>query len=170
MAVKEILQLGNQILYDKSSAVDDVLDDEIEILITDLRDTLADFRNRNDFGRGIAAPQIGALKRVIYIHVPSGFNGAIINPEIVWVDDRRIDIWDSCFSFPNLMVRVSRAAEVRVEYTDELGRRKTLDAEGDLAELLQHEIDHLDGILAVQRAISPQAFATRQEWVRSGKL
>lgn len=170
MAVREILQLGNPILYDKSAAVEDALDDSIEQLITDLRDTLVDFRDKRDFGRGIAAPQIGVLKRVIYLRMPSGFDGAMINPEIIWVDDRRVDMWDSCFSFPDLMVRVSRAAEIRVEYTDEVGRRKIIDAEGDLSELLQHEIDHLDGTLAVQRAISPQAFATRREWERSQNM
>lgn len=170
MAVREILQLGNPVLYDKSMEVNDSLDDSIEELITDLRDTLVDFQGRRDFGRGIAAPQIGVLQRVIYVRMPSGFDGAMINPEVVWADDRRVDIWDSCFSFPDLMVLVSRAAEIRVEYTDELGRRKTIDAEGDLSELLQHEIDHLDGVLAVQRALTPQAFATRQEWERSQKL
>ncbi|HXG63472.1 MAG TPA: peptide deformylase, partial [Blastocatellia bacterium] len=65
------------------------------------------------------------------------------------------------------MVRVSRAAQIRVAYEDERGVRQTIEAEGDLSELLQHEIDHLDGILAVQRAVSPQAFATRAEWERS---
>jgi len=170
MAVKEILQLGNPVLYDKSTSVEDVLHDAIEELVADLRDTLVDFRDRHEFGRGIAAPQIGVLQRVIYVKMPSGFDGAMINPEVVWADDRRVDIWDSCFSFPELMVLVSRAAEIRVEYTDELGRRKIIDAEGDLSELLQHEIDHLDGILAVQRALSPQAFATRQEWERSKQL
>jgi peptide deformylase len=62
------------------------------------------------------------------------------------------------------MVRVSRAAQIRVDYQDERGLKQTIEAKGDFSELLQHEIDHLDGILAVQRAISPQAFATRAEW------
>jgi peptide deformylase len=64
------------------------------------------------------------------------------------------------------MVRVSRAVRVRVDYLDTDGLNQTLEAEDALSELLQHEIDHLDGVLAVQRAISPQAFATRAEWER----
>ena len=67
------------------------------------------------------------------------------------------------------MVRVSRATQIRVEYEDDRGLARTLEADGALSELLQHEIDHLDGILAVQRAISPEAFATRAEWERSLK-
>ena len=95
---------------------------------------------------------------------PAGFAGPLINPEIVWASDSRFELWDDCFSFPDLMVRVSRAVQIRVDYQDDRGLKQTIEAEGDLSELLQHEIDHLDGILAVQRAISPQAFATRNEW------
>ena len=91
---------------------------------------------------------------------------ALVNPEIIWASDALMELWDDCFSFPNLMVRVSRAVEVRVEYLDERGMKRTVHAEGDLSELLQHEIDHLDGILAVERATSPHAFATRAEWER----
>ena len=78
-----------------------------------------------------------------------------------------MELWDDCFSFPDLMVRVSRANQIKVDYQDDRGLKQTLEAEGDLSELLQHEIDHLDGILAVQRAISPQAFSTRAEWERA---
>jgi peptide deformylase len=77
-----------------------------------------------------------------------------------------MELWDDCFSFPDLMVRVSRAAQIRVDYFDDRGTKQRIEAEGDLSELLQHEIDHLDGILAVQRAVSLQAFATRAEWER----
>jgi peptide deformylase len=97
---------------------------------------------------------------------PDGFCGPLVNPQIIWGSDSQMELWDDCFSFPDLMVRVSRAAQVRVEYQDDGGVKQTLEAEGDLSELLQHEIDHLDGILAVQRAVSPQAFATRAEWER----
>jgi peptide deformylase len=97
---------------------------------------------------------------------PSGFAGPLINPVIVWEDSLRMELWDDCFSFPELMVRVSRAVQIRVEYSDEYARRQSIDVDGDLSELLQHEIDHLDGILAVQRAISPQAFATRWQWLK----
>lgn len=167
MPEKEILQLGNPILWEKSAEVDDSRSPDIEIVIRDLRDTLAAFRGETGYGRGISAPQIGVLKRVIFVRMNNeGFCGPLLNPRIVWASDSTIELWDDCFSFPDLLVRVRRAAEIRVDCQNDLGSRQTLAAEGELSELLQHEIDHLDGVLAVQRAVSPQAFATRTEWKR----
>jgi peptide deformylase len=165
MPNREILQLGNSVLWEISSLIDDIFSDETRKLITDLSDTLAAFRETRGFGRAIAAPQIGMLRRMIFIRMqPTGFCGPLINPVIVWADSRQIELWDDCFSFPDLMVRVRRSAQIEVEYYDEHGAKQTLKAEGDLSELLQHEIDHLDGILAVERAISPKAFSTRAQW------
>jgi peptide deformylase len=167
MPKREILQLGNATLLEKCERVDEIASAATQSIIRDLSDTLAGFREATGFGRGIAAPQIGVLKRVIFIRMqPAGFTSALVNPEIVWASAARIELWDDCFSFPDLMVRVSRASQVRVEYKDERGSEQTIEAEGDLSELLQHEIDHLDGILAVGRAISPQSFSTRAEWER----
>ena len=168
MADKEILQLGNPILWQRSVDVKDARAVEIGDLIRDLSDTLAAFREATGYGRGISAPQIGVLKRVVFIRMqPHGYCAALINPSIVDSGDSSFELWDDCFSFPDLMVRVSRASSIRVEYEDDRGLPKTLEADGALSELLQHEIDHLDGILAVQRAVSPQAFATRVEWERN---
>ena len=165
MAVQEILQLGDPRLWEKAQPVEDPTSKETAAIIRDLDDTLAAFRISHGRGRGIAAPQIGVLKRILFVRMaPTGFVGPLINPEIVWADPEQIELWDDCFSFPDLMVKVRRAARVRVAYTDANGERLTLEAEGDISELLQHEIDHLDGILAVQRAISPTALATRAQW------
>jgi peptide deformylase len=167
MPSRQILQLGNPVLWQKSGDVADAHSAETRGIVHDLSDTLAGFREATGYGRGIAAPQIGLLKRVIFIRMqPAGFCGPLINPEVAWSSETRIELWDDCFSFPDLMVRVSRASQIRVDYQDDRGLKQSIEAEGDLSELLQHEIDHLDGILAVQRAISPQAFATRAEWER----
>jgi peptide deformylase len=167
MPKKEILQLGNPLLWRESEQVNEPTSSGTGQLIRDLSDTLDGFREATGYGRGISAPQIGALKRVIFIRLqPSGFRGPLINPKVVWASSGDMEVWDDCFSFPDLLVRVRRSAGIRVVYTDDRGSDQTLEAEGDLSELLQHEIDHLDGILAVQRAISPQAFATRSEWER----
>lgn len=167
MPSKEILQLGNPLLWQESAQVSDAASSDTSRLISDLSDTLATFRETTGYGRGISAPQIGALRRVIFIRMPpGGFCGPLVNPEIVWASSTTMELWDDCFSFPDLLVRVRRAAEIRVIYEDDRGSDHTIEAESDLSELLQHEIDHLDGILAVQRAISPQAFATRTEWER----
>jgi peptide deformylase len=168
MPAKEILQLGNPLLWQESATVAEVQSGETRDLVRDLSETLAAFRESTGYGRGIAAPQIGVLRRVIFIRMqPAGFCSPLINPEISWSSDESMELWDDCFSFPDLMVRVSRAAQIRVDYLDDRGLQQTVQAEGDLSELLQHEIDHLDGILAVQRAISPYAFATRAEWERT---
>jgi peptide deformylase len=167
MSGREILQLGNPLLWQPSAVVGDTRSSATQAIITDLSDTLSGFRERTGFGRGIAAPQIGALQRIIFIRMqPTGFAGALINPAIVWRSSERMELWDDCFSFPDLMVRVSRAQRVRVDYEDERGAHRALEAEGDLSELLQHEIDHLDGILAVDRAVAPHALMTRAEWLR----
>ena len=168
MPERQILQLGNPGLWQKSRDVTDVRSTDLLDLVRDLSDTLSAFREATGYGRGIAAPQIGVLERVIFIRMqPIGFCGPLINPEITRSSESTMELWDDCFSFPDLMVRVSRASQITVDYQDDRGLKQTLKAEGDLSELLQHEIDHLDGILAVQRAISPQAFATRVEWERS---
>lgn len=169
MSVREILQLGNPLLLARAEPVAALHRTALSALVEDLDDTLAAFRARAGFGRGIAAPQIGALHRVVFLRMPEsgGFCGALVDPEIVWSSPETFELWDDCFSFPDLMVRVERAVAVRVRYLDESSAPRTVEAEGPLSELLQHEIDHLDGVLAIRRAVTPDAFATRVEWGRS---
>jgi peptide deformylase len=165
MSIKEILQLGNPLLWQKSTLIDDIFKSPTQELIKDLGETLGNFRSQTGFGRAIAAPQIGQLKQMIFVRM-DGFCGAIINPKIIYASDEKFELWDDCFSFPDLMVRVSRSVKITILYNDEKGQEKMLEAEKDFSELLQHEIDHLNGILAVDRAVSKQAFATRKEWLR----
>jgi peptide deformylase len=136
-------------------------------LAADLRHTLGDFRARRGFGRGIAAPQIGVLRRVIYI--APRIRGPLFNPRIVRRSRRKFLLWDDCFSFPDLLVRVRRHHAITVSYEDLAGRRRTVTATAALAELLQHEIDHLDGILAIDRAIDSKHIILRTEWERFRK-
>jgi peptide deformylase len=162
--VRTILQLGDPSLHAPSREVVDVR--SVSGTIRDLADTLAAFRAERGFGRGIAAPQIGCLERVLFVSMPSTFVGALVNPAIEASSSERFELWDDCFSFPQLMVRVSRAVACRVRYQDQHGTVMVLDASGGLSELLQHEIDHLDGVLATERAVSPTALCTREEWER----
>src|SRR5689334_24685780 len=114
MPQRDILQLGNPLLWQPSARATDIAANQTQALIRDLSDTLAGFRERTGFGRGIAAPQIGALQRIIFIRMqPAGFTSALVNPEIVWSSPERMELWDDCFSFPDLMVRVSRAIRIR---------------------------------------------------------
>jgi peptide deformylase len=166
MPARTILQLGNPLLWQSSHIINDARSPDVAVLIRDLSDTLQAFREAHGFGRGIAAPQIGDLRRLIFIRMPDGFSGPLVNPVIEWASDHQMELWDDCFSFPDLMVRVRRAERIRVRYQDAAEAVQLLEAAGDLSELLQHEIDHLDGILATDRAVSPRAFATRAEWER----
>ncbi|MFH1689859.1 MAG: peptide deformylase [Candidatus Eisenbacteria bacterium] len=170
MPVQDIIELGNSLLGEQCSPVDEPTSASVSELVNDLKDTLEYVTREHGFGRGIAAPQIGALKRVIYINLkPDGFEGALTNPEIADESPERYEMWDGCFCFPRLLVRVTRATDVRAGYVDTEGNPQTLEATGELAAVLQHEIDHLNGVLAVERAVSSRAYMSRGEWERQGR-
>lgn len=161
MAVKRIRLLGDPVLRNRCRRVTNVKSPRVRAVIRDLRDTLADFRKRQGFGRGIAAPQIGSTERVLFIQ--HRFTGPLINPRIVKRSRKSFGLWDDCFSFPDLLVWVRRHTTIEVSFTDERGDRAHLTASGSLSELLQHEIDHLDGILAVDRAARSKDIILRSE-------
>ncbi len=138
---------------------------EAEAVFEDLRDTLYAFHHARGFGRGISAVQIGEPKRLIYIEL-DGRAYRLRNPEYEFQSTEKFRMWDDCFSFPDLLVWLERSERVRVRYEDEAGRPAVLEAEGAFSELLQHEIDHLDGVLAVDRALDRNSLCTRQEWER----
>ena len=164
MAVKDILLLGNPVLRERCTNVRNAHNEDTQALIADLRDTLEDFRQRKGFGRGIAAPQIGSTERIIYVNIE--VNGPLINPVITGRSRKKFRLWDDCFSFPDLLVEVNRNYSVVVTYLDEGGKRRQLKAEGAFSELLQHEIDHLNGVLAIDRAIDTRHIMLRSEYER----
>jgi peptide deformylase len=110
-----------------------------------------DYRNRLGVGRAIAAPQIGILKRIIYMHIDHPL--VLFNPGLSFPDTDMMEVWDDCMSFPGLLVRVMRHRRCRIEYMDGDWKKSSMELEGDLSELIQHENDQLDGILATMRAI-----------------
>lgn len=162
MAVREILLLGNPLLRQRCSNVKTPVSDQTLSTVADLRDTLASFRASHGFGRGIAAPQIGSTERIIYVN--TDYTGALINPTIVSRSRKKFRLWDDCFSFPDLLSFVQRNLSVVVEFRDEQGKKRQLRAEGAFSELLQHELDHLDGILAIDRAIDSRHIILRSEY------
>ena len=140
---------------------------EAEPIFQDLRDTLHEFRRTHGFGRGISAVQIGQPKRLIYIE----FEGAayrLRNPVFRYLSEGKFRMWDDCFSFPDLLVYLERSEAVKLEYESQDGTQ-ILEAAGPLSELLQHEMDHLDGVLAVDRAIDGNSLCTREEWKRRNR-
>jgi len=163
MAVRRILELGDETLRKVSAPAEDPA--EAARILKDLEDTLADFRARRGFGRGISAIQIGEPVRIIFLEV-GGRRFELVNPAYVDKSGETFELWDDCFSFPDLMVRLRRHVRVTIEHLDSAGRRHRLEAEGALSELIQHEMDHLDGILAVDHARSSRDLMTRNEWLR----
>jgi len=152
MTARPILLVGEKPLHERSVEVTDVGDAQFVRDAADLKATLEQFRRENGFGRAIAAPQIGVSRRFIALHLNANGPFVIVNPRIVSQSTETFTLWDDCFSFPWLMVRVRRSAHVSVEFTDENGALQRW-ADLDLArsELLQHEIDHLDGVLSFDR-------------------
>lgn len=165
MAIRRIVELGDSLLRAKSEEVT-VLSEAFGTL-DDLRDTLHEFQRTHGFGRGIAAVQIGVLQRVIYIEI-DGAAYELVNPVLEWISPETFEMWDDCFSFPNLMVRLRRSVGVKVRYQDRAGTTMYLSPGRAFSELLQHEIDHLDGILSIDRAVDPKdSFSTRGEYLRT---
>ena len=162
MAIRPIQLLGSPALRAQCEPVESVRSPAVRVVADDLQETLRDLVARQGFGRGLAAPQVGAPIRIVYLELDAPV--FLINPEIVDIGTRDFLVWDDCFSVPNLLVRVLRAFHVRVSFTDLAGNTRELDAEGDLAELLQHEIEHLDGVLMVDHPAGLDPFCFREEW------
>ena len=157
---RTILLLGNPELYEVSEEVKIEELHQMEQVREDLKDTLLAFRARYGVGRAIAAPQIGVKKRVIYRHLDTPV--LFINPRLAFPEQEMIDVLDDCMSFPNLLVRVRRYRRCILHYLDENWKEQEMYLEDDMSELIQHEYDHLDGILATMRAIDNKSFVIKQ--------
>src|SRR5216683_7223160 len=166
MAIRTILQLGDPGLREVAKKVGDPAAAEIRALVEDLADTLAYWRKTTGYGRGIAAPQIRANLRVIFLKLPGEEPWPLVNPEITWRSEEKIVVWDACLSFLSIFMQVHRHRDIAVRYQDLRGEWKEVRAgeERNLSELLQHEIDHLDGILAVDRITDIRTMCTREEF------
>ena len=164
MTIHRIRLLGDPILRARCEPITKPRSTAVRVIMDDMRETLRDWQSRFGSGRAIAAPQIGAPVRVVFAEMDQPW--PLINPEIIDIGNEDFEVWDDCFSFPNLLVRVSRAYRIRVRYQDLKGEWTEVEVEGDRAELLQHEIDHLDGVLAVDRPHGLDPFCLREEWHR----
>jgi peptide deformylase len=161
MAIRAILLLGNPKLFEQCEPLREVELKQVRPIIQDLHDTLMAFRQKYNAGRAIAAPQISVLKRLVYMHIDRPV--VFINPILDLKSAEMMELWDDCMSFPDLLVKVHRHQRCRITYRDENWEEQHMALEGDLSELLQHEVDHLDGILAVQRAIDHKSYALRSQ-------
>jgi len=168
MSVRTVLQLGDPKLRERCAPVTDPASQEVRELLRDMADTLAHWRAETGYGRGIAAPQIGVLQRMIFLQLPGEGPWPLINPEIIRRSAAKMVVWDACLSFLCIFMKVERHREITVRYQDVAGKTLEIEAgeKGDLSELLQHEIDHLDGILAIDRVTDVKTIVTREEFER----
>ncbi len=146
MALRTVRLDGDEILRKRSREVEKI-DEKILTLLDDMVDTMYE-----KDGIGLAAPQIGILKRLVVIQVDDENLYKMINPKITKTSGEDIDT-EGCLSVPGRRGLVKRPLNVTVEYTDIEGNLQTLDAEGLLARCVCHEIDHLDGILYTDKMI-----------------
>jgi peptide deformylase len=171
----KVLLLGDPGLRRRCEPVRDINDAGFRSERQRLHATLEAFRAEHGFGRAISAPQIGVASRFIAINL-GGEPYTMINPEITWRSPECFTMWDDCMSFPFLLVRVRRHSSISVRFEDDGGHTKVMEKlDQATSELLQHEIDHLDGILAVDHAldadaiISREVFEERPQWF-AGKV
>lgn len=149
MAVLDIKRAGNPVLKKVSEPVKRI-DKKVKRILKDMTDTL--YKSGN--GIGLAAPQVGILQRIVVIDLQDG-KGLLelINPVITKKEGSRIAC-EGCLSVPNFEGEVERAEYVECEYTDPHGKKQFIAADGLMAVCLQHETDHLDGILFTDKAVT----------------
>lgn len=139
-----ILKFGNPILRQTAKPVT-VFHSKLHSMI----DALADTLHSRDDGAALAAPQVGLLKRVVVIDYLDEYL-ELINPEIVLADGQTQD-YEGCLSFPGFIGKVPRANHIKLKYLDRFGNEKLTEREGAFARCIQHELDHLDGVLFIDR-------------------
>src|SRR5688572_13317510 len=146
MTIHRIRLLGDPILRTRCEAISRPKSTAVRVIADDLRETLRAWQTRFGSGRAIAAPQIVAPIRLVPVEMDRPWT--MINPANLDIVTQDFTVWDDCFSFPNLLNRLQLAYHVRIRYEHLKGEIQEIYLERDMAELLQHEIVHLDGVLA----------------------
>jgi peptide deformylase len=164
----QIIKLGNPILRQKAVAVEDVQDEKIQNLIDELITSVAQAN-----GVGIAAPQIAASYRLFivasrpnarYPHAPEMQPTAMINPRIVANSLEVIKDWEGCLSVPGIRGLVPRYQKIEVEYTDRNGNLQRQELTGFIARIFQHEYDHLEGLVFLDRVENKDDLISEEEY------
>ncbi len=174
MAIRPVIRMGNPILNRVAHPVEDIHDVRIAALIKDMLDTM-----RAEDGAGLAAPQIGVSLRVVvfgfdhnprYADVPPVPRSILINPEIRPLSADMEDGWEGCLSVPGLRGVVLRYRHIEYSGFNAEGETVVVEAEGFHARVVQHECDHLDGILYPQRMSDFSRFGFMDELAAAGRL
>ena len=157
--LSDLVLLGDPRLYERCEPLEKSELPLVKDWVADLDNVMREIRARHNFGRAIAAPQLGIMKRLVYMNIDRPV--VFINPEFTYMSDEKFELWDDCMSFPNLLVKVKRHKKISLKFLDENWQTQVWEMEDDLSELLQHECDHLDGILITMRAIDEKSFKWR---------
>ena len=168
--ILELIELGNPILREKAREVSDPADDQIQKLIDDMLVTVVDAN-----GVGLSAPQVDSSLRIFvmasypnprYPDAPEIDPYEVINPEIIAKSEEMEEDWEGCLSIPGIRGRVSRHKEIEVKYIDRYGKEKTEILNDFLARIFQHEFDHLEGIVFLDRLESNMDIITDKEYMK----
>lgn len=159
--LSDVLLLGDPRLYQKCELVVPEEVPGLAPVIAGMANIVQEFQAKYGAGRAIAAPQVGVMKRLVVMNVTQPV--AFFNPELFDCSEAMIEMWDDCMSFPNLLVRLRRHRFCKMRFRDLGWKEQVWDLPEDLSELMQHETDHLDGILATMRAIDAQSFFWKNE-------
>jgi len=144
-ALAHVRKWGDPVLRERARPVE-AFDDGLRAEVTRMRDLLEDA-----MGAGLAATQIGVLSRVCLYRMPGADMQVLVNPELTWVSEERETFEEGCLSLPGVWFEVERPSRVRVRAHDEHGAEREFEAEGQEADVIQHEVDHLDGVLVLDR-------------------
>jgi peptide deformylase len=164
----EIAQLGASVIRERATEVTDIHDPHLQAFIDDLFATVVD-----ENGMGIAAPQVSVAKRIIilsprpnarYPYAPTLEPTAMINPVMVWTSSEMEKDWEGCLTVPGIRGLVPRHRAIRVRYHARDGVLIETEYEGFLARIFQHEVDHLDGLVFLDRMESTKDLITEKEW------
>jgi peptide deformylase len=148
MAIRNIVQVGDDVLRQKCAEVE-TFDEKLWSLLDDMKDTV-----KKEQGAGLAAPQVGVLRRVVVVDVDQGYF-EFINPVILSQKGEQSG-WEGCLSVVGKSGIVSRPMKVKLSYQNRFGDKHILDAKGFFARAICHELDHLDGVLYIDKAIHIQ--------------
>ena len=165
MPVHPTLELGHPLLRQPAQLVQDPLSPETQQLIADLWDTLYDFHQRHGWGRALAAPVIGVSASVVVVDY-AGQQLVLINPRFERWSRTQVVAYESCLTFGGLWGQVSRPAQVAVVALDATGQEQRYDLSGELSRIVQHEIDHLDGLVWLDRDPDLSTICTNNEYRR----
>ena len=156
MLLENMLNLGDPRLYQSCDPIEFNELSQVADWASGLNSIILQFQVKYNAGRAVAAPQMGIMKRLVCMHIDEPIT--MINPELYDLSEDTFDLWDDCMCFPNLLVQVRRHKSCRIRFKDIDWKDHDWFIEDDLSELLQHEVDHLNGVLATQRALDNRSF------------